>query len=203
MSNDSTYVCTFVRRRKADLIELFGGKCCLCGFNSFQEALEFHHVNPEEKSFSIASSVTKNLESQLQELKKCILVCSNCHRGIHAHYYKIPENWRNLYNEEYADILRKKLELTQRGKIFYCKSCGKEITKGAQYCVECSAVHQRKVKRPNREELKRLIRTDSFLHIGKLFDVSNSAIRKWCKAENLPYKKTEIQQIPDSDWEKI
>lgn len=69
MTNNSENVCSFVRRRKADLIELFGGKCCLCGFNAFQEALEFHHVNPEEKEFSIASNVMKNLESQLQELK--------------------------------------------------------------------------------------------------------------------------------------
>lgn len=203
MTNNSENVCSFVRRRKADLIELFGGKCCLCGFNAFQEALEFHHVNPEEKEFSIASNVMKNLESQLQELKKCILVCANCHRGIHFHCYEVPSNWKDFYNEEYANVLREKLELTQHGKIFHCKSCGKEITKKAQYCVECAHYQSRKAERPTRDILKSLIRKESFLHIGKIYGVSDNTIRKWCKAVNLPTKKAEIKNYSDSEWELI
>jgi hypothetical protein len=38
-----------------------GGRCILCGFDKFQEALEFHHVNPEEKDFTLTSSNMKNL----------------------------------------------------------------------------------------------------------------------------------------------
>lgn len=203
MSTNSKYVCSFVKRRKSDLIKLFGGKCCICGFDLFQEALEFHHVNPEEKEFSVASSNMKNLEAQLQELKKCVLVCANCHRGIHSSYYTIPEDWESLYNEEWADTLRQKLEQTQHGKLFHCKKCGKEITRKAQYCAECYANLIRCTERPTREELKDLIRHETFVHIGQMYGVSDNAIRKWCKVVNLPTKKREIEKFSDEEWEQI
>jgi hypothetical protein len=48
-----------------------------------------------------------------------------------------------------------------------------------------------------------LIRTSSFLQIGRIYNVSDNAIRKWCKAANLPSKATEIKQYSDEEWEKI
>ena len=64
MSKNSEYVCNHVKKRKKDLISLFSSRCCLCGFDDFQEALEFHHINPEEKEFSLTGSnaATKSLE---------------------------------------------------------------------------------------------------------------------------------------------
>lgn len=61
----------------------------------------------------------------------------------------------------------------------------------------------RKVNRPNREELKTMIRNESFLCIGRRYDVSDNAIRRWCKAMNLPTKKTEIKQYSDEEWSNI
>lgn len=45
-----------------------------------------HHLNPEEKDFSIANSRKDgySLKKVVDELKKCICVCENCHRKIHA-----------------------------------------------------------------------------------------------------------------------
>ncbi len=86
---------------------------------------------------------------------------------------------------------------------YYCINCGKLITKGAIRCVECSRKAQQKVIRPDREELKLLIREQSFVSIGKLFSVSDNAIRKWCKTYNLPTKKTIIKSIDDDTWSKI
>ena len=86
-------------------------------------------------------------------------------------------------------------------KIWYCQDCGKEISKGSNYCKDCWDKHQRKVSnRPNREELKQLIRTTPFIKIGQQFGVSDNTIRKWCKAENLPFKSTEIKKISNEDW---
>jgi hypothetical protein len=48
--------------------------------------------------------------------------------------------------------------------------------------------------------LKKLIRTKPFTQIGKQFNVSDNAIRKWCVSENLPTKKTEINKYSDEDW---
>lgn len=53
---------------------------------------------------------------------------------------------------------------------------------------------QRKVERPSKEELEVLIKTESFLEIGRKYDVSDNAIRKWCKDYNLPFTKKEINK---------
>ena len=60
-----------------------------------------------------------------------------------------------------------------------------------------------KVKRPSREELKTLIRKKSFVQIGKDYGVTDNAIRKWCKAYNLPYLKRDINSYTDEQWKKI
>lgn len=49
----------------------------------------------------------------------------------------------------------------------YCVDCGKEINKAATRCEKCSHIHSRVVERPNRNELKNMIRTMSFIQIGK------------------------------------
>ena len=63
-----------------------GGKCISCGFNRFQSALEFHHLDPKTKDQSIANSFARNhsFKRIKKELDKCILLCANCHRGIHS-----------------------------------------------------------------------------------------------------------------------
>ena len=75
------------RRRevKRMLVVALGGKCAKCGYNKCVEALDFHHLNPEEKSFGLsASGYTRSFEKALAEAKKCILICANCHREIES-----------------------------------------------------------------------------------------------------------------------
>ena len=73
------------RRKLKDMaIDYKGGKCEKCGYNKCNGALEFHHLNPEEKDFSISSAgTTRSFERIKKEIDKCILVCANCHREIH------------------------------------------------------------------------------------------------------------------------
>lgn len=62
-----------------------GGKCECCGYDKCKEALDFHHLNENLKSFNISDrNVSTNWEEVKLELDKCILVCANCHREIHA-----------------------------------------------------------------------------------------------------------------------
>ena len=69
---------------KEELIAYKGGKCEICGYNKCIAALEFHHINPEEKDFAISNSnIYKNIEALKQEIDKCMLVCANCHRELH------------------------------------------------------------------------------------------------------------------------
>lgn len=61
-----------------------GGKCQICGYNKCQQALEFHHLDKNEKDFGISQKgFTRSWEKIISELDKCILVCANCHREIH------------------------------------------------------------------------------------------------------------------------
>lgn len=61
------------------------GKCCeRCGYNECVEALDYHHINPANKKNTVAKLLTHyNANDGLEEIKKCILLCANCHRYFH------------------------------------------------------------------------------------------------------------------------
>lgn len=66
-------------------VQYKGGQCCICGYNKYVGALEFHHLDPNQKDFGIGSKgYTRSFDIVKKELDKCICVCSNCHREIHA-----------------------------------------------------------------------------------------------------------------------
>ena len=197
----------FRRRRKINLIKVCGNCCNLCGYNKTINALEFHHIDPKEKKYGISSQgICHSLEEDLQEIKKCILVCSNCHREIHDNLYTQKQL---IEKKQYNDQIEKEL-IEQRNQVFkktkfFCKNCQKELSQKtiSGLCSNCISLKKRVVKRPSREELKFLIRTKPFTQIGKQFNVSDNAIRKWCENYNLPKKVSEIKKISDENWVKI
>jgi len=74
-------------RTKAILNELKAGGCTKCGFNEHPNCLDFHHLDPNEKEVNVATTAMKNKwgrERIMKEVDKCIVVCANCHRLIHA-----------------------------------------------------------------------------------------------------------------------
>ena len=76
---------TILRRSmKKQAIKLLGGKCVLCGYDRFIDALEFHHEIHNEKEFKLGSGNTMSWKDYKTEALKCILVCSNCHKEIHS-----------------------------------------------------------------------------------------------------------------------
>lgn len=90
--NSSTYCksCTSdqtlerVRNLKLQMIEYKGGCCTRCGYDKYQGALEFHHLNPGEKDFNPSRLKRYSFDHRVKhELDKCILVCANCHREVH------------------------------------------------------------------------------------------------------------------------
>ena len=102
------------------------------------------------------------------------LLCPNCHSQT--------ENYCGNAN-------------TQQIK-YYCKDCGKEITRNATYCTICSRKHTRKVKnRPDKEQLlmdfKQL---KSIVQIGHKYNVSDNAIRKWFFSYDLPTKISDLKK---------
>ena len=73
------------RERKLELIRLKGEKCGHCGYSRNYAALEFHHPNPNEKEFQLDIRALSNRrwDAVLDEAKKCVLLCANCHAEEH------------------------------------------------------------------------------------------------------------------------
>jgi hypothetical protein len=69
---------------KKKLLEIKGDKCSRCGYDKCTEALEFHHLDPSKKEFTISRYYSTDWNDYLKEVEKCILVCSNCHKEIHS-----------------------------------------------------------------------------------------------------------------------
>jgi predicted HNH restriction endonuclease len=75
------------RQLKLQAVEYLGGACALCGYNKCIQALQFHHVMGQ-KDFAISVlGHTKSWKKIEKELKKCELLCANCHAEIHAEKY--------------------------------------------------------------------------------------------------------------------
>jgi hypothetical protein len=75
------------RRAKRRLVREAGGRCQLCGYDRCMAALEFHHLDPTEKSFALSlRGVTRSFKELRQEAAKCALLCANCHAEVEVGY---------------------------------------------------------------------------------------------------------------------
>ena len=85
----------------AKIKEARGGKCIRCGYNKCLKALEFHHIDPNKKDFTISNDHFKLLDA-VEESKKCILICSNCHKEFHDDLWSLDElNLEEMEEVEY------------------------------------------------------------------------------------------------------
>jgi len=75
-------------RIKIKAINYLGGKCKICSYDRCPTALEFHHIDEQNKRFSISNNLNKAWNKIKDELNKCILVCANCHREIHQGFHR-------------------------------------------------------------------------------------------------------------------
>lgn len=71
--------------RKKELVERMGGECSACGYKKNLSALAFHHADPEQKNFQLdIRSLSNRRSSQIErEIRKCTLLCNNCHAELH------------------------------------------------------------------------------------------------------------------------
>jgi hypothetical protein len=71
-------------------------RCATCGFDQHMSALDLHH--PDQKEALVAELITNvtlslnagMLEALLREAAKCVPLCGNCHRMLHAGALQLP-----------------------------------------------------------------------------------------------------------------
>lgn len=125
-------------------------------------------------------------DNQNHDISNLRWVCPNCNMQLPT------TNARNPYHANH--------------ELNHCIDCGAIIGRKSVRCPICNrkqeAIKSQR-KGLTKQKLKDLIRTTPFVKIGEMFNVSDNAIRKWCKHFNLPSKTTEIQRISDEEWELI
>ena len=85
--NDEVKFDRRLKENKIKYINTFKRKqiCIVCGESSYC-CLEFHHLNRENKLFTISSAICNikiGMRQLKDELKKCVIICSNCHKKLH------------------------------------------------------------------------------------------------------------------------
>lgn len=203
MSSCTEYVNKSRGNKKLLILEVLGNKCAICGYDKCSAALEAHHINPKDKKFTISNYAYKSYEDLREELKKCILLCANCHREVHNGMLDLSQ-FASSFSVEVDTEIIKSIEEKENKKTL-CIQCGKPIGGRTQnqLCPECYHIHSRKVERPSREEFKQLIRNLPFTKIGELYGVTDASIRKWCDTYKLPRKKSDIKSYSDEEWSTL
>jgi hypothetical protein len=175
MASNSKAVMEAQRRKKMTAVAHFGGKCLECGYFKCLGAMEFHHVEKDEKEESPSYIIMRwSWDRVLKELEKCILLCCRCHREVH---------YDPSRNVELKRQVKPWLKLI-------CEQCKGEFSTKCydqKFCSEsCKHLSDRKVTRPSAHELKNLLEQGiPWLQLGKKFGVSDNAVRKWARSYDL------------------
>lgn len=187
---------------KKNLAECFDSKCGICGYNKTVLALDFHHINPNDKKFGISTWKIKKWDRVVEEAKKCVLLCSNCHREIHGNITSMPDNIKRFDENKAAEITkrRKNDRIKIKIKLNKCPICSNMKNERLKYCsVECKAKSQRRFEWDKWDLYDLVIVQNlSMCKIGRLVGVSGNAIRKRLRRLNLPATVRERKEFSPS-----
>ena len=172
MSTPSERVKKWRAITKDRMVESMGGKCQCCGYNKTNRALAFHHINPNEKDLGFADTRAnpKSWKKIVEELRKCILVCHNCHSEIHDGVRDLPSQYFR-FNEEFADY-RKTADYD------HCPVCQTLKPELQKFCsAKCAQTNKRKVDWDNIDLLD-LMSKHKISDLERMLGISNAAIYK-------------------------
>lgn len=128
---------------KSELIKKLGGKCNKCGIDNIW-TLTFHHKSDKKENINkyIRDSMS---EEAFEEIKKCELLCFNCHESLHK---KKRDNTKWIRRQERKLKYKKYIMNNLGGK---CVVCGNSD-------IDCLTFHHKGEKK---ESMSWLIHTNS------------------------------------------
>lgn len=71
------------RRNKAILRGIKIERGCAGCDERHPACLDFHHLDPSQKTFKLASPGAVSVGRLMREVEKCVILCANCHRKLH------------------------------------------------------------------------------------------------------------------------
>lgn len=80
---------TMYKSELQEFVDSLKTPCKKCG-ETRKWLIQFHHIEPEHKRFQIQSTHSK--AKLLEEVKKCVCLCSSCHTEYHYFFGKKPTN---------------------------------------------------------------------------------------------------------------
>lgn len=216
-----------------DLVILRGHKCENCNlkkWNGEKIPLEVHHINGDYLNSELTNLVllcpnchaltenyrNKNKRKEVDEetLVESLRTTPNIRQalikvGLTGKGRNYDRCYDLIYKYNIIQLGEKEPKITEESIIKYkeskkCKKCGRPLSSSRyDICQSCIHEDQRSCEWPLREELKEKVYTTPFLQIGKEYNVSDQAIRNWCKYYSIPYKKKDIKKYTPEEWELI
>ena len=152
--------------------------------------LESFVPNPDPKIYTDVNHKDENkLNNRLDNLEWCT-------KSYNQKYYAekhVGERLKNFYGKDFQYVPRDRHP---------CFVCGK-TTPNKKYCSLTCQKRDTINHRPSRDDLKEMIRNTPFVKIANSFDVTDNAVRRWCKDYNLPFTKRDIDSYSDEEWNNI
>ncbi len=155
-----------------------GGACVCCGYHACDAALALHHLNHKEKEFSFHGIRANPVgwSKIVGELRKCVLVCHNCHAEIHAGERSVPAG-AVRFDEAYADY--KAIE--KWAHTHPCPCCGDATPEYKEHCSrKCSVAMRRRngvLVNWAAYDLKGLAETMTIAAMSRHLGCSDTAVR--------------------------
>ena len=166
------------KRTKDRIVRAFGSKCACCGYSKCIEALQFHHLDPSSKETTVSNLIAniKGWSTIVDEARKCIMVCANCHTEIHAKVREVPENAAR-FDEAFAEYRK-----TDFGEQTECVVCKTLIPSNQSTCsAKCAGAKANSIIWDD-EQLKQMFSDHrSLSEIGRHFGVSSASVGKRLK----------------------
>jgi len=163
------------------MLEAMGEECQICGYSKYIGALEFHHLDPSVKEITLTKMLVSpaSWDKIVVELRKCVLLCANCHREVHAGVAYIPDD-KVKFNEQLSDY--KSLKQLKKNMFDECPVCkGQKPSHNTTCSNVCSGKLGRKVDWDNIDLKQMLIDFTNPEQVGNHLGISGAAVRKRIK----------------------